>query len=179
VPADPNQTDRATRWMLGQHGNIFLAVGRSVLPVILKEDGTPFFDENYAYTYGRIDRLRSGKDATILAMGHLAGSSVEARDALAEKGVSVQVLHASSPLGIDVSEMISLVGQGPLVTCEDHEADTGLGAIVGLHFARAGAAVRMKNLGVTRYGDSGNSKEVIARMGLAPSDIASAVESLL
>jgi transketolase len=65
------------------------------------------------------------------------------------------------------------------VTCEDHEADTGLGAIAGLCLARAGTAVRMKNLGVTRYGDSGNSKEVIARMGLAPSDIARAVESLL
>jgi transketolase len=179
VPADPNQTDRATRWMLGQQGNIFLAVGRSVLPAILNEDGTPFFGQNYAYRYGEIDRLRDGSDATILAMGHMAGSAIIARDALAAKGISAQVLHSSSPLGIDGAELVSLIGTRPLVTCEDHEADTGLGAIAGLCLARAGTAVRMKNLGVTRYGDSGNSKEVIARMGLAPSDIARAVESLL
>ena len=29
VPADPNQTDRATRWMLGTPGCICLAMGRS------------------------------------------------------------------------------------------------------------------------------------------------------
>jgi transketolase len=179
VPADPNQTDRATRWMLGRQGNIILAVGRSVVPVILKEDGTPFFDENYFYSYGRIDRLRSGSDATILAMGYMAGLAIEARDALALKGISVQVLHASSPLGIDGADLLALIGQGPLVTCEDHEADTGLGSIACTHLARAGVSVRMKNLGVTRYGDSGNSKEVLARMGLAPGDIAGAVESLL
>jgi transketolase len=179
VPADPNQTDRATRWMLGQPGNVFLAVGRSVLPVILNDDGAPFFGQDYAYKYGGIDRLRGGSDATILAMGHMAGSAITAHDALAAKGISAQVLHSSSPLGMDASELVSLVGTGPLVTCEDHEADTGLGAIAGLCLVRAGAAVKMKNLGVTRYGDSGNSKEVIARMGLAPADIAQAVESLL
>jgi transketolase len=179
VPADPNQTDRATRWMLGQPGNIFLAMGRGALPVILSEDGAPFFGKDYAYRYGGIDRLREGRDATILAMGHMAGSAIAARDALAAKGISARVLHSSSPLGMDASELVSLVGAGPLVTCEDHEADTGLGAAAALCLARAGVAVRMKNLGVTRYGDSGSSKDVIARMGLAPGDIAQAVESLL
>jgi transketolase len=179
VPADPNQTDRAARWMLRELGSVFLAVGRSVLPVLLKEDGTPFFDADYTFRYGEIDKLRGGGDATILAMGHLAGSAVAARDALEAKGISVQVLHASSPLGIDASELVRIVGRGPLVTCEDHEADTGLGAIASLHLARAGQSVRMKNLGVTRYGDSGNSKEAIARMGFSPENIASAVESLL
>ncbi|MDR3255511.1 MAG: transketolase [Synergistaceae bacterium] len=178
VPADPNQTDRATRWMLGEPGSVFLAFGRAVLPVILKEDGTPFFGENYTYKYGEFDKIRSGSDATILAMGHMAGAALEAAKLLSEKGLSAQVLHASSPLGMNGDELIGLVGRGPLVTCEDHQADTGLGAIAALHFARAGHPVRLKNLGVTRYGDSGNAKEVIARMGLASSDIAKAVESL-
>jgi transketolase len=179
VPADPNQADRATRWMLGEPGGVFLAMGRSVLPVILKEDGTPFFDENYTYRYGEIDRLRGGDDAAIIAMGHMAGSALEAAKSLLGKGISVRVLHSSSPLGIDPDELVSLVGAGPVVTCEDHEADTGLGSIVALHLARAQRAVRIKNLGVTRYGDSGNSKEVISRMGISPGDIAAAVESLL
>jgi transketolase len=179
VPADPNQTDRATRWMLGEPGGVFLAVGRAVLPVILREDGTPFFDGNYTYKYGEIDKIRSGSDATILAMGHMAGSALEAAKTLSEKGVSVQVLHTSSPLGMDADELIGLVSAGPLVTCEDHHADTGLGAIAALHFAKAGKPVKFRNIGVTRYGDSGNAREVISRMGLAPADIARAVESLL
>jgi transketolase len=179
VPADPNQTDRAARWMLGEPGSVFLAVGRNVLPVLPKEDGTPFFGASYSFRYGEIDRLRSGDDATILAMGHMAGPALKARKALGSKGISVQVLHASSPLGMDASELAALVGNAPLVTCEDHEADTGLGAIAALNLARAGHFVRMKTLGVTRFGDSGNSNDVMARMGLSADDIASAVESLL
>lgn len=179
VPADPNQTDRATRWMLGEPGNICLAMGRSVLPVLLKEDGSPFFGENYAYKYGEIDVLRQGSDATILAMGHLAGAAVTASEALASEGVRVQVLHASSPLGIDSEELLSLLGGKPLVTCEDHHVNTGLGSIVAMHVARAGVTLRMKNLGVTRYGESGASNEILARMELDADGVAAAVRSLL
>lgn len=179
VPADPNQTDRATRWMLGVEGNVCLAMGRSVLPVLLNEDGTPFFGETYEYRYGAIDRIRNGSDATILAMGHMAGAAVEAAEILKGKGIRVQVLHASSPLGMDAEELVGLLAGKPLVTCEDHHVDTGLGAVAALHLARSGVALKMKNLGVTRYGDSGASKDVIARMGLTAGDIANAVESLL
>jgi transketolase len=80
---------------------------------------------------------------------------------------------------MDGGELISMLGGKPLVTCEDHNADTGLGAVVALHLARAGEGLRMKNLGVTRYGESGVSTEVIARMGFSAEGIAEAVESLL
>ncbi|MDR1509844.1 MAG: transketolase [Synergistaceae bacterium] len=179
VPADPNQTDRAARWMLSEPSNVCLAVGRSVLPVLLKDDGAPFFDEKYVYKYGEIDVIREGADAAILAMGHLAVSAVRAAEALSAKGIGVQVLHSSSPLGMDGGRLISLIGGKPLVTCEDHHADTGLGSIAALHIARAGVSVKMKNLGVTRYGESGASAEVIERMGFSPRGIAAAVESLL
>lgn len=75
VPADPNQTDRATRWMLTEPGNVCLAMGKSVLPAILKEDGTPFYGDSYTFSYGAIDELRKGSDAVILAMGHFAARS--------------------------------------------------------------------------------------------------------
>ncbi|MDR0652114.1 MAG: transketolase [Synergistaceae bacterium] len=179
VPADPNQTDRATRWMLAEPSNVCLAVGRSVLPVILKEDGSPLFDEKYTFEYGAIDVIRTGTDVAILTMGHVAGLAVKAAESLAVKGVKAQVLHCASPLGMDAAGLIRLVGQKPLVTCEDHNVNTGLGAITALAFARAGTAVKMKVLGVTRYGESGASKEIIERMGFSAEGIASAAESLL
>ena len=179
VPADPNQTDRATRWMLGAPGNVCLAVGRSVTPVILREDGTPFYDAAYVFRYGEIDVLRDGDAVAILAMGHIAASAVAAAEALAKKGIRARVLHASSPLGMRADDLVARIGGLPLVTCEDHHIDTGLASIAALHLARAGVALRMKNLGVTRYGDSGASPEVLARMGLAADDIAAAAESLI
>ena len=179
VPADPNQTDRATRWMLTQPGNICLAMGRSVLPVVLKEDGTPFFGGDYEFRDGAIDVLREGTDVTILTMGHLAGRAVEAAEALAKEGVSAKVLHCATPLTMDAEKLFELVGATPLLTAEDHHADTGIGAIAALAFARAGKAVKIKNLGVTRYGCSGPNKEVLADMGLCAEGIAAAAKELL
>ncbi|MEG1641784.1 MAG: transketolase [Synergistaceae bacterium] len=179
VPADPNQTDRATRWMLAEPGNICLAMGRSVLPAVLKEDGTPFFGNDYKFEYGAIDKIRDGKDAVILAMGHFAGRAVEASEILAKEGISVKVLHCATPLGMKTEELISLIGDMPIVTCEDHHADTGIGAITATALARAGKAVKIANMGVTHYGFSGPSKEVMAEMKLTPQDIAETLKGLL
>lgn len=179
VPADPNQTDRATRWMLGDPGCVCLAMGRSVLPVVLKEDGTPFYGGDYEFIYGAIDLLRKGKDIAILAMGHMAGRAIEAREALRAEGVDAMVLHCATPLGLDGGELFSIIGDLPLVTCEDHNANTGIGAIVALKAARLGRTLKLRTMGATRYGASGASKDVLAAMGLTPKDIADAAKGLL
>ncbi|MGZ5381528.1 MAG: transketolase, partial [Thermoanaerobaculia bacterium] len=43
TPADPNQTDRIVRWMARHRGNHAIVMGRSKIPVVTREDGTPFF----------------------------------------------------------------------------------------------------------------------------------------
>jgi transketolase len=179
VPADPNQTDRATRWMLADDGCVLLAVGRGVQPIILGADGKPFFGGGYVFKYGEIDRLREGGDAVILSMGYVAASAIAAADMLSKKGISARVLHVSSPLAVDREELIELIRGRPLVTCEDHNVNTGLGAIAALHIAQSGVAVKMKSLGVRRYGESGKSGDVVAAMGFAAEDIAAAAESML
>ena len=178
VPGDPNQTDRAVRWALGEPGNLCLAMGRSVLPVLLKEDGTPFFGEGYLFRYGAVDRLRPGKDGTLLALGALAGSALEARDLLAREGLEVQVLHTACPLHPNPEDLLPLLGAGPLVTVEDHHVDTGLGASVALLLARSGRSLPLKTLGVTRYGDSGASGDLYRLMGLDGPGIAEAFRVL-
>mgnify|MGYP003586502979 CR=1 FL=1 len=178
VPADPNQTDRAVRWALTEPGNVCLAMGRSVVPPILREDGTPFFGDGYAFRYGEVDVLRPGRDGSLLALGALAGRALEARDLLAREGLEVQVLHTACPLGLDPEELLPLLGTGPLVTVEDHHVDTGLGASVALILARSGRVVPLRTLGVTRYGDSGASRDVYRRMGLDAPGIRDAFLSL-
>lgn len=152
---------------------------RGVLPVVLKEDGTPFYGEGYTFNYGEIDVLREGKDAVILSMGHFAGRAIAAHDLLAAEGISVKVLHCASPLGMDAQKLIELVGDKPLITCEDHHVNTGIGSISSMMFARAGKAVRIVNMGVTHYGCSGPGSEVMAEMKLSPADIASEVKGIL
>lgn len=178
VPADPNQTDRATRWMLGEAGNICMAMGRSKLPVITNEDGTPFFAGDYKFENGAIDVLRDGSDVVILSMGHVARAAIEAHNALLKEGISVRVLHCATPLAMNAKQLIALTSGLPIITVEDHNADTGIGACAALIFARAGVAVKMKNLGVTRYGLSGKNTDVLADMGLDAAGIIKAVKEI-
>ena len=80
---------------------------------------------------------------------------------------------------MDKEALFALVGELPLLTCEDHHADTGIGAVAAMAFARAGKAVKIKNLGVTRYGLSGSNSDVLADMGLTAAGIAAGVRELL
>ncbi len=179
VPADPNQTDRATRWMLTEPGCVCEAMGRSKCPVVLKENGEPFFGGDYKFEYGKIDVIREGKDAVILSMGHFANRALAAREILKKKCIDAAVMHCAAPLAINTDELLALLGDKPLVTCEDHNVNTGMGSIVAMQLTRAGKAVKIKNMGATHYGMSGKSDEVMAEMKLAPEDIAAEVEALL
>ena len=165
--------------MLSEPGCICLAMGRSTLPIVTKEDGTPYYAGDYEFRDGAVDLLRDGSDAVILTMGHLAGRAVEAHDALAAEGIKVKVLHCATPLSMDKEALFALVGDLPLVTCEDHHVETGIGAIAAAAFARAGKAVKIKNLGVSRYGLSGSNADVLADMGLDAAGIAAAVREIL
>lgn len=167
VPVDPNQTDRATRWMLKTPGDICMAVGRS------KIDGLKYYAGSYGFTYGKADKLRDGKDGAIFALGYMAQIALKAADILASKGVEVSVYGVSCPLEPDMSAVNEAVKTGHIMTVEDHNANTGMGAVMVLESARKGIALpKLQTLGVNHYGESGNSDSVRAEMGLSAEKIA-------
>ena len=170
VPADPNQTDRATRWMLKTPGDIYLAVGRS------KIDGLKEFAGNYEFKYGEAVKLRDGKDGSIFALGYMVQNVLKAVEA---HNLNVSVYAVSSPLEPDMKAIREAAALGPILTVEDHHVNTGMGAIMLIEAARAGIALpKVKNLGVDHYGASGTSDQVRAEMKLSPDSIAEAFANL-
>ena len=180
VPADPNQTDRATRWMLAERGDICLAVGRSKVDAIEGANGEPVFGGNYKFEYGKAVKVRDGRDGSIFALGAMTQRALEAAGILSkEKGINVAVWSVSCPLEVDFDALKEAAKSGPVLTVEDHHVETGMGAIMTLEAARRGVALsKIKNLGVSRYGASGSSEDVYADMGLNARGIASAFSEL-
>jgi len=175
VPADPNQTDRAVRYACMMQGNVCVAMGRSKLPVLLREDGEPLFAGSYEFSYGEIVWAREGSDVAVLAMGTLAGGAVEAADKLAQRGVSAQVGIVACPLDLDDAAM-ELAAAAPLiVTVEDHNARTGLGASVGEWLSAHGRGTRHVRLGVEGYQSSGTAKDLFAAVGLDSEGVATTI----
>ena len=168
VPVDPNQTDRATRWMLKTSGDICLAVGRS------KVDGLKEFTGDYEFEYGKAVKLRSGKDGSIFALGYMAQIALKAAEILAkENNLEVSVYAVSSPLAPDMEALKEAAKSGPIITVEDHHVDTGMGSIMIIEAARAGIALpKIKTLGVDHYGASGTSDAVRVEMGISAEGIA-------
>ncbi len=166
VPADPNQTDRALRYMLSQPGMFFLGMGRSKLPTILDTSGAPFFAGDYQFELGRLDRIRPGKAGTVIATGTLTGRAVEAVDRLRADGVDVGVACLATPTCLNDEDADSLANSPFIVTVEDHSVRTGLGAHVAQALFARGHAVPHRRLGVEQYCPSGSAEAVYQSQGL-------------
>lgn len=167
MPADANQTFRVVTKELATPGNVFIGMGRSVTPIITKEDGTPFFDEKYRYEYGKWDILRKGKDVAILTYGVMVYRAINISEILKESGISVMVVNASSPKQIDENIMDEVVKIGKIVTYEDHNSLTGLGSIISDHLFEKGVVCQILKLGVENYCFSGATEEVFEMIGLS------------
>ena len=179
MPADPNQTDRIVRYIATQPHNHFVGMGRSKTPVITDENGAVFYGTDYVFTPGRADWLRHGSDATLITYGALIPSVIEAWTILGNKGISAGVLNMASLIPLDRDSLFEAAHIGPIVTVEDHNIETGLGAGAAVALLEEGLSVKMRRLGVSHYGGSGKPAELYKQQGLDPESIATAVEELV
>ncbi len=179
MPADPNQTDRIIRYVATETGNVFVGMGRSKTPVILKEDGTEFFDESYQFQAGKADWLRSGTDAAIITYGAVVPAVMEAWELLKGEGRSVTVLNMASLTPLDKESILKAAECGVVLTVEDHHVETGLGCMVGTVLAEAGKGITFQRCGVRKYGGSGKPSDLYADQGLDGRSIADKVKKLL
>ena len=172
VPADPNQTDRVIRFAATHPGNFFIAMGRSKLPVITGENGEPFFGRNYRFVFGQHDHIRQGSDVAIVAMGNMVFRALEAREILREEDVSAAVYAVSCPLCISHRLLKELTGYRLVLTYEDHDADSGMGAGMALAFSNMEDTPPLLRAGVTNYGASGDPEDLFRIQELLPKQIA-------
>ncbi len=176
IPADPNQTDRVIRYVAKTHGNFLVAMGRSPIPTLLTENGTPFFSAPYEFQYGKADLIRDGKHAAIITTGGMVYRAVQACEKLREKGVEVQVLNISCLSDLDIEAILKAAKTGTVITYEDHHIQTGLGSLIGNVLAEHSLGIRLRKMGITQYGSSGKPDDLYRMQRL---DVESLVQVVL
>jgi transketolase len=176
IPADPNQTDRVIRYIADKEGNWFVGMGRSKLPVILKENGDIFFDENYEFEYGKVDIIREGKDGFILTYGCMVYRAIKIHEILKKEGINIGVMNYSCPTTIDEERLKIALNTGFLITYEDHHIDTGLASTISLYLAEKNYNVRFLRFGVKFYGASGTPDELFKIQGIDPETVAEKIK---
>ncbi|MBZ4661528.1 MAG: Transketolase domain protein [Thermotoga sp.] len=179
VPGDPNQTDRAVRYAAKECGNFVIAMGRSKLPIILDENGKPFFGEGYTFEYGKIDVVRNGDDAVIITYGSTLCEAVSAADELKKEGVNVAVLNVSCPVDLDI-ETLKMVDGKPVLVVEDHNVFTGLGSYLGTTLLENGIIPKKYvRVGVPEFAVSGSYEMLYKLYGLDKEGIISRLREML
>ena len=170
-PADANQTDQIIRYVASHYGNFYVRMGRHKFDVILKEDGTLFYGEDYKFKYGKADLIRTGTDVTVVAAGSMVSIAVEVADKLKDK-VSVEVLAMSALKKIDREALVnSLNKTGKLITIEDHNPHNGWASQINKVVAEEGLSIKIKNMAVEKYQLSGKPLELYDTAGIGPDDL--------
>jgi len=162
VPADANQCDRMIRLIADRPGNQFVGMGRSKMPVLTRADGSgPYYDGSVGFEPGRADLIREGSDGAILAVGPLVLEATLAHDIIRERtGKSVRVVNMASLRPFDRDAILSAAETGYILTAEDHHPDTGLGGLVAMVIADAGASTQLERAGIDQWAMSGKPAEI-------------------
>lgn len=172
APADPNQVDAVIRYAAKESGNIHVAMGRSKIPVITKEDGSVFYDDKYTFNYGDIDIIRQGSKGAIIAYGSTLFRAVKVHEILKEKGYDFAVINAASPAYLTDDAFNKIAGYKKIFTYEDHISLTGLYSTIANMALSKKVMVDAAYFGVNEFPMSGQSDKVYDMLGLSPEKVA-------
>ena len=173
VPCDDVEARAAVRAAYELDGPVYMRLGRLAVPVVNDE-------KDFSFTLGKGIVMREGADVTIVACGLMVQAALEAADALAERGVSAEVIdmHTIKPIDADlIVESASKTGR--VVTCEEHSVIGGLGSAVCDVLAER-CPVPVRKVGVNDvFGVSGPATDLLHLYGLDAEGVIAAVDGLL
>lgn len=175
APADPLETELATRAALAQDGPVYLRLGRSGDPAV--HATAPHFE------IGRAITVREGHDLSLLATGAIARAALDAAELLAREGISARVvsMHTLKPLDRDAVRR-AVDETGAVVTVEEHSIIGGLGSAVAETIADLGCYPRafLRIALPDAFGHRiGGREHLLALAGLSAEGIARAARGLL
>lgn len=148
-------------------GPVYFRLGREKAPVIYESDE--------GIEYGRITRLRVGREVTLCACGMMVAAALEAAEQLAGEGVQAGVLDIHTIRPLDVATIGAAAAEtGALVVAEEHLTVAGLGAEVARAVAQTSPAP-MEFVGLNEtYAESGTAAGLLRKYGLTADEIAAA-----
>lgn len=172
VPCDVVEADAMIRRAAEDSEPWYIRLGRPKLPVV--------YTDGPSFELGKADRLREGRDVTLVACGLMVEPTLRAADALAEAGVSARVLNMATIKPLDEAEVIRAAEQtGAIVCAEEHNVIGGLGSAVARTLARH-CPVPMEQVGIEdSFGQSGPWTALLQEYGLTAESVVAAAKRAL
>ncbi|MCE3550216.1 alpha-ketoacid dehydrogenase subunit beta [Pseudonocardia sp. RS11V-5] len=94
-------------------------------------------EDSYALPFGEADVRREGDDVTIVAIGRMVGTALEAADELAGSGISAAVVDPRTTSPLDLDTILELVeDSGRLVVVDESNPRCSLASDIGAQVAQ-------------------------------------------
>jgi transketolase len=124
--------------------------------------------------------FKKGTDVSIFATGHLVWEAVEAAQALAKEGLSVELINIHTIKPLDNESILRSVAKTKcVVTAEEHQIAGGMGESIAQLLA-INHPVPMEFVAVNdKFGESGKPADLMKKYGLHSSDIIKATHRVL
>jgi transketolase len=169
-PADPVETELATRAAVEYAGPVYIRLGKGGEPILHKT--IPEFD------IGKGVVMRNGEDITIISTGGMLETALTSAEQLAGSGMESRVISMHTVKPIDKEIILnSAKATKALFTLEEHSIIGGLGSAVSEVLAEANAGVLFKRFGVRDVFQKkvGSQKYLRGINSLSASDIADTI----
>ncbi|MGD9116810.1 MAG: transketolase C-terminal domain-containing protein [Dehalococcoidia bacterium] len=172
VPADAVETTAAVKAAASSWGPFYIRLCRPKLPLVYNED--------HKFQLGKAEMMKQGGDVTIIAIGLMVKTAIDAAINLQREGVYCRVLNMSTLKPLDEAAIVKAADDtGAIVTAEEHLLHGGLGSMVARVVAEK-RPVPMEFVAIKdTYAKSGKPSELLERYGLTAKDIALAVKSAI
>lgn len=171
-PCDYNQTKAATKAVADYHGPVYLRFGRPVVPVFTAPD--------QKFEIGKAWMVNEGTDVTLIATGHLVWEAIQAGEKLEELGISAEIINIHTIKPLDTQAILRSVKKtGCVVTCEEHQANGGLGDAVA-QFLSVNLPAPQEYIAVNNsFGESGTPDQLMEKYGLKAANIVAAAQKVI
>ncbi|OPY34867.1 MAG: transketolase [Methanomassiliicoccales archaeon PtaU1.Bin124] len=172
APADGPETFNAVMAIADIKGPCYMRMGRSDVPIIT--------DPNSKFMVGKATTLRDGSDVTLVGCGQMVAACLEAAESLEKEGVSARVIDLATIKPLDEETLLKAAKDtGAIVTAEEHNRYTGMGAAVAMFLAER-SDVPIEIVGMEDvFGESGESEELMIKYGLTADNIVQAARSAM
>ncbi len=106
----------------------------------------PIYSEDFDFQIGKAHVIKEGEDVQLIATGSMVQQAISASLFLEEKGIHASVIdmHTVKPLDVESIDLCSKL----IITVEEHNTETGLGAAVSNYLATKEKHPRMLKCGL-------------------------------
>jgi transketolase len=172
APADDVETAGALRAAVEHVGPVYIRLTRDPAARLKGSAGR--------FQIGPAIPLRAGRDATLFSTGQQTVRSLEAARLLAERDISIAVVHLPTLKPFDVSTVVDALSLTPLaVTAEEHAVTGGLGGLIAETLTDR-RPMPLLRLGIDdTWGESAPNEALLERHGLDAAQMAKAIEAFV